>query len=222
MHDPMVVLFEIHAPIPVRTWKQYKGGPRWVFRVRRRTNAENLGQRIYSWWRPKGYELVIAGRIPKMWDLATVWHVEPDGHDSGDVCGRHPRGRALILWTWRHRHHLKVTIRPKQKLARWLFQRCEHCGGKSRKGHEVNRSRSWHGEPQRWGKSAKGLYHGECASIIHLKNGLAEANEALHAAAVSSLDLELRGMDSTKAWRVIYNANQAAKKPTATSTEVPS
>lgn len=208
----MVVLFEVHAPIPVRTWKQYAGGPRWVLKVRRRTNAENLGQRIYSWWRPEGYELVIAGRIPKLWHLATVWHVEPDGHDSGDVCGRHPRGRALIGWTWRHRHHLKVTIRPYQALNRWLFQRCEHCGGKSRRGHPVNVSRQWDGTPQRWGKSRPGLYHGPCSGLVSYRASLAEANEALHAVAVSSLDLELRGMSATKAWRVIWRADQAAEE----------
>ncbi len=212
MHDPMVVLFEVNAPIPVRTWKQYPNGPRWVLRARRRTNPENLGQRVYSWWKPKGYELVIAGRIPKLWNLATVWHVEPDGHDSGDVCGRHPRGRALILWTWRHRHHLKITNRPKQQLNRWLYQRCEHCGGKSRKGHPVNVSHQWDSDPQVWGKSTPGIYHGPCSGLVGTRRTLDEANEAIRALGVTSLDLELAGLDSTKAWRVPYYAGRAVDK----------
>lgn len=44
MHDPMVVAWEIHLPIPHFRWKQYNGGPRNEFKRRRRTNQENLGE----------------------------------------------------------------------------------------------------------------------------------------------------------------------------------
>lgn len=113
---------------------------------------------------------------------------------------------------WRHRRHLKVQLPTAQALNRWLFQRCQHCGGKSRKHHPVNVSHQWDSGPQRWGKSQEGLFHGPCSGNVSLRRDLREAQEALHAMGVSSLDLELRGFDSNKAWRIPYNAERAVEK----------
>ena len=163
-----------------------------VFDVRRpwptRRRRPFVGRRLY--WPP----------------IITVWHEEPGGRDAGSLCGYPERGRKLPMWLVRHRRHLRAQW---QALNRWLYQRCEHCGGKSRKGHPVNVSHQWDSEPQRWGRSVPGLYHGPCSGLVGTRRSLDEAQEALRALGVTALDLELAGMESTKAWRVPYYAERA-------------
>src|SRR4051812_42110753 len=114
MHDPMVVAHEVPSPIPHReSWlDRHLRGRRWGFVRSRRTNPENLGEPTYSWWRPCGYTLALAGRAYGLGTLATIWHVEPDGHDSGEVCKhwrRFPDGTTEVTRAWRwHVHHWRI------------------------------------------------------------------------------------------------------------------
>lgn len=86
--------------------------------------------------------------------VITVWHREPGGHDFGTVC--HPRD-----W-WRHLHHWRLQIHPLQHLRRWTLTRCAWCGGRSRKGDQVNFSSSWDGPSGRWWQGEPGLRHHDC------------------------------------------------------------
>lgn len=89
--------------------------------------------------------------------VIVIWHREPRGHDSGEIC-RHYRydpetGRATILHAWRwHIHHWRIQVPPLQVL-RWLaLTRCAWCGGRSRRRDPVD----WLHE--------QGLYHGDCSA----------------------------------------------------------
>lgn len=136
MHDPLVVAFEIRRPWPRRS--SIPGGRRY-------------------WWPP----------------LVTVWHREPGGHDSGEVCRHYIRyhdkrgeWRVRVLRGWRfHIHHWKVQVHPVQKLRRWALTRCAWCGGRSRKGDQVNHALSWYGPRGRWWQGEPGLYHGDCSAV---------------------------------------------------------
>ena len=145
----------------------------------------------------------VAWRFPALID---VWHDDPNGHDAGTVCHIHDRN---AWWFIKHARHLRFNVIPWRQFKRWKWQRCQACGGKSRRYHPVNTSINWGGSPQKFRQSAPGLFHGECSGIVHLKRGLAEANEAIRVLGADAADLELRGMDSTKSWRVIYYATNA-------------
>lgn len=90
MHDPMTVAHEIPSPLPHRERWHERTGKRWGFDVARMTGP-GAGRRVYRWWRPKGYTLRLGGRAYGLGRLATIWHVEPKGHDSGDVCRHYIR-----------------------------------------------------------------------------------------------------------------------------------
>jgi hypothetical protein len=104
--------------------------------------------------------------------LVTVWHVEPGGRDSGDVCPhyrtiRRPDGkkRTVVLHGWRwHVHHWRIQIHPLQALRRRALTRCTWCGGRSQRTDLVNTS---HGSGRRasWWRGEQGLYHSDCSSI---------------------------------------------------------
>lgn len=110
---------------------------------------------------PRSYSAkTIDGReVPahRYWpSLITVWHREPGGHDSGDICKRRRRC---------HVHHWKIQIHSLQALRRRLLTRCAWCGGRSRKGDQVNVSHSWDGPRGHWWQGEPGLYHGDCSAI---------------------------------------------------------
>ncbi len=151
----------------------------------------------------------VAWRFPAFID---IWHDDPNGHDAGTVCQIHNRGP---LWWWQHRSHLRAKVIPWQQFKRWKWQPCEGCGGKSRRGHMVNVSGSWGAGPQKFRQSKPDMWHHECSGIRHLKFGLREAQEALRLLNVDQADLELRGMEPTKAWRVVYDANTSPKEEAA-------
>lgn len=175
MHDPMVVAFEIRNPIPRRVrWKDRRpGAKRWTLGRRRYVNAEHLGEAIYHWWLPRAWEPRIAGRAFGTRSFITVWHVEPGGHDSGDVCPHYTRwqdedgrfhSKPLNAWRW-HVHHWRIQVAPLQDLRRRLFQRCAWCGGRSTKKNCVNHSLSWDGpKAKHFWRSHPGVYHGGCSS----------------------------------------------------------
>ncbi len=138
MHDPLTVAFEIRRPWPKRQRHALSRlTPRWSF---------------------QGCFWTLAGRIHLYWPgIVTVWHVEPDGRDSGEVCKR------TGSWRW-HVHHWRIQIIPLQDLRRWLLTRCAWCGGPSRKRSRVNVSHSWDGPRGPWWRGAPGLFHTDCSS----------------------------------------------------------
>lgn len=152
MHDPMVVAFEIRRPWP-RIRRSYPDRPRWRL----------------SWspfWYVPGWELYWPG-------LITVWHVEPNGADSGDVCKHYRREqqpdgkwKTTILHGWKlHVWHWKIRVGPMQRLRRRLLTRCSWCGGRSRKGAVVNTASGWHTPKTPWWRGEAELYHGECLAV---------------------------------------------------------
>ena len=173
MHDPMVVAFEVPAPIPKRDkWREthYKGR-KWGWTRRRRTNPENLGEPVFSWWRPDGWEFALGGRCYSLRKVATVWHVEPGGADAFEVCS-HRRQKKDGTWEYHNRwkwhiHHWHIQIMPLQGLRARLFDRCQECGRKGR----PNVSHQWDGKRLGWWKfkSREGLYHHECSSLVQLR-----------------------------------------------------
>jgi hypothetical protein len=151
MHDPMVVACEIRRPWPRKT----SGAPsanRWSF---------------------KGPFWCLAGRTVYWPSMITVWHVEPGGTDSGDVCKHYrknlqPDGKyaMTILNGWRfHVHHWKLQVTPLQNLRRWALTRCAWCKGRSAKTNRVNCSNQWDGPRGRWWQGEPNLFHGSCISV---------------------------------------------------------
>ena len=160
MHDPKHVVYEVRLPIPVRKkWRDAKHGePRWTLGISRRTNAENVGERVYPWWNPKGYSPRVAGRAFESMRLVTIWHDEPGGADSGTVCSYAAAKHHPKHWTLQWHHW--------QKIRRTLFTRCEWCGGPSRTGDRVNISHQWYSpRPEHFWQSPRGVYHDDCSSI---------------------------------------------------------
>lgn len=136
MHDPKCVAFSIARPWPKRQHRPF-GKERW---------------------RVSGKFWNIAGRGIYWPDLITVWHVEPNGHDSGTVCKYRDH--------WKHPHHWRLQVHPLQNFRRWALTRCEWCGGRSRKGDYVNHSLQWDNERGRpWWRGERGLFHEGCTSI---------------------------------------------------------
>lgn len=186
MHDPMVVAHNVVLPIPRRKWRAAKSEPRWTFHRRRRTNTENLGEPVYRWWRPDGYELIVAGWVIGLYKLATIWHVEPKGRDSGEVCKHWANGKPLRRWKW-HVHHWSVQIHLLQGVRARLFDRCALCGRKGR----PNVSHQWDGPGVGWRKwrSRPGLYHSQCSALGSLQQVVAD-DEATIRHLVAALRLQ--------------------------------
>jgi hypothetical protein len=185
MHDPMVVAFEVRRPWP--TWSREKvkpGQARWKW------------DRHGAWWKPGSWSPFITafGRRWYLPSLVTVWHVEPGGADSGQVCKHYDRwqddaGKWHTRWRrgWRwHVHHWQVTIRPLQHLRARLFDRCALCGRKGRPNH----SHQWEGKKLGWWKfrSRPGLYHRECSALVSMQSAKVE-HELIHRQALAALAL---------------------------------
>lgn len=161
MHDPSFLALTIYSPIPRReAWSDRFAQKRWTLGRSRRTNDENLGEPTYPWWNLGGYRPVIAGRCFRFPHLIDVWHDEPGGRDSGEVC-KYPHG-----WELRHHlSHLHVRVIPLGRLRRWALTRCSWCGGRSRKGDYVNCSMAWDGPTGKWWQGEPGLFHSDCSGI---------------------------------------------------------
>jgi hypothetical protein len=151
MHDPLVVAHTIRRPWPKIS------RPNW-------SQDRRIGVR-YSWrrWydlRPKAFKAFWRfGPVELYWPgLITIWHVEPNGHDSFTVC------KHSSQWKW-HVHHWRIQVHPLQHFRRWALTRCEWCGGRSRRGDYVNVSHSWDGERGQWWRGEPGLFHAECSSV---------------------------------------------------------
>lgn len=169
MHDPMVVAWEVPLPLPKRErWKDAKDGQkRWTFGRWRRTNPENLGEPVYPWYRPKAWQPRVFGRAFGMYTFATVWHVEPDGHDSGDICKHWIDGKHSNAWRW-HIHHWSIRIHPYLRIKRWLRDRCGECG------------RRFFWKDSRHGyMGGDTVYHDHCMTLRHVRGQLDDATKVL-------------------------------------------
>lgn len=189
MHDPMVVAHTIPSPIPRRKrWaEKHHDGRRWGFTRRRRTNAENLGEPVYAWWRPAGWTFALGGRVYGLGTLATIWHVEPGGRDAFTVCKRRWKdGRPSTRWKW-HVHHWHVQIPALQGTRARLFDRCALCGRRGR----PNISYQWDSKPLGWRKwrSGEGLYHRECSELHDLRR-IREEQTAMIRSLVAAVRME--------------------------------
>lgn len=178
MHDPDVVAFEIRRPWPrFEKWPAARPGePRWsVGRLRHKCfegcagAPHPAGYNPHPWWRLRSYSpfWTLAGKRVFFPALITVWHREPGGHDSGEVCKHHIKN---LDGTWRrsrawrlHLHHWRIQVLPLQHLRRKLLTRCQWCGGRSTRGNYVNISHSWDGPRGRWWQGEPGLYHYGCS-----------------------------------------------------------
>lgn len=195
MHDPMVVAHEIHAPIPKRDKWRERDGLRWSLKRRRYTGGgpKFVGKPMRHWFRPAAWEPVaIAGRRYSMRTVATVWHVEPNGRDSGSVCRHSVRsddwpsrwrirlnpflkmlpgtdeGPPWVVnraWKW-HVHHWHIQVHLQQKVRRFLLERCEECGRRFPWGYAPV-SHQWDSPGSRWRDGiTKRAYHHECSSLV--------------------------------------------------------
>lgn len=92
-----------------------------------------------------------------------IWHVEPGGHDYGEVCGRLPYRRpvARALWALRHVRHLKLNWWPYLNVKRWIVDRCDHCGKRFR----------WR-EARFSYQSTDKVWHDPCMSLRHVRGQL--------------------------------------------------
>jgi hypothetical protein len=105
--------------------------------------------------------------------LITVWHREPGGRDSGEVCRHYRRWQdddgkwqTTLLRAWRfHVHHWHLQVHPLQRLRRWALTRCAWCGGRQRKQDPVNVSHQWDGPRGRWWQGEPGLFHQDCSMV---------------------------------------------------------
>jgi hypothetical protein len=89
--------------------------------------------------------------------MVVIWHREPHGHDSGEVCERSTRRL--------HVHHWRIQVPPLQALRRRLLTRCAWCGGRSVKGDCVNLSHQWDGPRGHWWQGEPGLFHHDCSPV---------------------------------------------------------
>lgn len=122
--------------------------------------------------RQPGRERDVLGRF--RWpSLITVWHREPRGHDSGEICRHYVRTpvgdgqwttKHLHGWKF-HVHHWHLQIHPLQTLRRWALTRCAWCAGRQRKTDQVNISHQWDGPRGRWWQGEPGLFHHDCSAI---------------------------------------------------------
>jgi hypothetical protein len=165
MHDPMVVAHKIRRPWPSKSSGGMNRDKRWAW------------QRHGPWWKPGSWSPFVRafGRSWYFPALVTVWHVEPGGRDSGEVCKHSHRwqdedgkwhAKVVRGWRW-HVWHWHLQIGPLQELRARLFDRCAECGRKGR----PNASHQWDGPGIGWRKwrSRQGIYHMECSSLIHMR-----------------------------------------------------
>lgn len=184
MHDPDVVAFTIRRPWPRRdSMPRGTATPRrWEFRLHHSCGSwcedKQHRKNPFPWWRPRSWTpfWTLAGRRIYWPDMITVWHREPGGADSGDVCKHYRRwqnadgkwdSKITDGWRW-HVWHWHIQVAPLQHLRRWALTRCEWCGGRSTKTHRVNFGTSWYPAKTHWWQSAVGVMHHGCHSASTL------------------------------------------------------
>jgi hypothetical protein len=134
---------------------------------------------VFAAWRTiasrtgRGWEPLTAAELTRIYELASSPHdsirsvvascASKEGMQRLFLCvyrlyrthrrpwWKHPRWH---VWHWR------VQLHPWQRFRRWLFDRCEKCGGKFVK--ESPCTYFWDPPPTRWFRSAPGLRHQRC------------------------------------------------------------
>lgn len=209
MHDPLTCVCRIVLPIPRLGDQTQAGTGRWGIRRLRGSDPTHWGSSTLPWWLPKGWLVSLGGRRLRWRHVATIWHREPSDRDAGSVCGRIPHGVSRVAWGIQHFRHLSLEVFCLVAAHRWLFQRCAHCGGKSRRGAPVSISHSWFSRSSGLFKSHPGLYHETCSSLVFAIRQRDDALHALRAAGVTVEQLAASGVESTVAWRVLRDAARA-------------
>jgi hypothetical protein len=198
VHDPSTVAFDVKVPIPrLTSWGKPPAGHRRFTIQRRRYHPieehmqHYLNKPMSPWYRPSAYYVWVGSKQLKMRTFATVWHEEPGGADSGEVCSHWKRDKktgnkiAEVLperyedgqrklsyyidnsWRW-HVHHWRLQFPWLQHIRTYLFQKCAWCGGPSRKKDWVNCTYQWDGAgPKHFWESSPDLYHGDCMTPEH-------------------------------------------------------
>lgn len=122
-----------------------------------------------------------------------IWHDEPGGADTFEVCGRPPQsGFARLAWVARHARHLHYRWWPWLNVHRWITHRCGECG----------RRFFWrdarHGYP-----SSDAVYHETCMSLRHVRGQLADITSYLRGIADSNarwrVESRLKNLDNQEA-----------------------
>lgn len=88
--------------------------------------------------------------------VVTVWHREPGGRDSGTVCTMDwssGLSRVKFVFALRHWRHLRIQVRPYDRVKGWMLYRCDDCGRRFR----------W--RESRTGYMSGGTYHNVCMSL---------------------------------------------------------
>jgi hypothetical protein len=187
MHTPTVVVFDIHVPWVRLSAPWRNDSKRWGVERRRYsptcTPPEKANRPMYRPWRPAAWLVHVNGKLARWATLATVWHQEPTGHDSGTVC-KGMGGSDLtwhnVVWAVGHRRHLHVQVHPYQRISRWLFARCAECG------------RRFFWRDARFGyMSSDDVYHDQCMSLRQLRSQKADL-----------LAYVTHRADRTQKWRV--------------------
>lgn len=112
-----------------------------------------------------------------------IWHHEPNGHDSGAVCGHHPMPiPARLVWAIRHISHLRLRWWPYLNVRRWIVDRCDHCGRRFR----------WR-EPRHSYQCTDRVWHDVCMSLRHVRGDLDDLTGYI-----------LGTADSNAQWRAEY------------------
>lgn len=183
MHDPSVQVFEIRVPVPAVEYK-VRATPNGL-RRRRWTGGDEVGKPQKRPYRPAAWELVIAHRLIRWWNVLEVWHDEPGGRDAHTLC-KGQRGSQLtwhnVRWAWTHRRHLRLWSPPIRRVASWRKLRCDGCGHRFRWKRDARHALGW---------NAREVYHGPCASLVTVRSQLDDAYKVLAFEA-----------DETTTWRV--------------------
>ncbi len=190
MHDPMVVAFDIRRPWPTRRAEKVRPGqPRWEVTIYRKHGRDHNGWNPRRWWRPGSWSPFV-NAFGRRWyfpSLVTIWHVEPGGRDSGQVCKHWVDGKHRSRWRW-HFWHWSIQVRPIQTLGRFLFERCIECGRRYPYGYAPV-SHSWSEPGGRWFRVQRRAYHHECSALVSLRSAARE-HELIHYRALAALALE--------------------------------
>lgn len=192
MHDPMTLAFSIRNPFVsqaplLRGGKPYHPPLIDIWHV----DPEKGGSDDSCDWSGRHRPL-----NPREKALAAAWyeldhvlgnepfypHPRLYGHDPHGEGNRSPkRDMELAFYAWRRRgairwhprwhiHHWKITIIPLQHFKRWMWSRCETCGGPFRWG-EAPVGRGWGGGRLRWFKGDDAVRHMACAGALPSKEG---------------------------------------------------
>jgi hypothetical protein len=124
-----------------------------------------------------------------------IWHDEPGGHDSFEVCGYPPHGLRRVAWGLRHIQHLHYRFWPYLRIKRWLRDRCGECG-----------RRFLYRDARHGYQSSDTVYHEACMSLRHVRGQLDDLTGYV-----------LGTADDNARWRAEYRLEGIEKKARETT-----